>query len=97
MGGDAPLTNIECIEFDMRKFICHFNYPAKIAPAIRPQRCKRLNGHVPFACSGAQIKNFDLALRRTPSQNVSDRTDVVVTQKFFEQIVLKIHSLYASH
>jgi hypothetical protein len=57
---------------------------------------QEITGHIPFACSGAQIKNFDLALQRALSQQIANRSNIVAAQKFFLQIVLDIHSLYAS-
>ena len=88
-------TYIESIEFDVRKFFCHLDHPAKMASAINPR--KDIGRHVPLSGCGAQIKNLDLALPWTPSQLVPDRTNVVAIQKSFEQFVLGIHTLYVSH
>lgn len=52
--------------------------------------------HIPFARSGAEIKNFDLALWRALSQQVPNESDYVATHKLSKQVVLDIHSLYAS-
>lgn len=88
-------TNIKRIEFDVRKFFRHFDGPVKMASTIEPHNQDTTN-HVPFACSGTEIKNFDLALWRALSQQVPDGSDYVTTQKLSKQIVLDIHSLYAS-
>lgn len=80
----------------MREFSCHFYDPAKITSVISPQN-EDGGRHVPFARSGAQIEDPNLALRRAPSQNVPERTNIVAIQKLFKQIVLDIHSLYARH
>lgn len=65
-------------------------------PAIKPwsERCKE--NHIPFARSGAEIKNSDLALWRALSQQILDGSKYVATHELFQQIVLVIHSLYAS-
>lgn len=60
-------------------------------------RIEDIESHVPLARSGAQIKNLDLALQRTPTQMVPNGTNVVAVQKSFKQFVLDIHSLYTSH